>query len=425
MKAVNKPQFLISLQEHYSSLLNSEEGILPKSIVSCAKDSFRQHGFPTNRHEDWKYTALDKLHQANSVFSAGDSSSYETKGLPLDNIDNAIVVSVVEKKVIGQMPVGLTIQFFNSAESIDNSSLKKAIVKNNENFNQLLADDAMLALNQALCQLIITIEVNQNTVLESPIVIDYGNSQVANEAVTVKPVQLSISLAQSSQATLIEYHRNSSSQQELSLTTCTFNLEQNSQCQHYSLSNQEESNQHFWYGYGCIDRDAHLQSNALVKGEQLVRRFFCNDLHGEGAQVTVNSAYQAENNQTHDIRTLTRHLQANCQSVQLHQGLLDDQAVGVFNGMIYVDPKALKTDGQMDNNVMLLTPKAQNNSKPQLEIYADDVKCSHGFTCGSMDENQLYYMRSRGIPEALARQQILKAFVARVTENFPSYVSEV
>jgi Fe-S cluster assembly protein SufD len=417
VNTLTKPQALLSLEDYYLSLLQEEKGILSSSIATEAKKRFKQYGLPTNRHEEWKYTSLDNLYKAKPLLNNEAKINYGNENLPLKHTADMIIVSVAKQTIIGNVPTGLSIDFTNNNQAIEQL---------NARFNEVLPEDPMFSLNQALCHRVITVNITKNTVIEAPIVIDYGNdveSSYQTQNAILKSVQVVVSLEQSAQATLLECHRNLTGEKELSIIACAFNLAQNAQCQHYSVSNQQMENQHFWYGYGSVGRDAHLQSNSLVAGEQLARRFFCNDLNGEGAEVTVNSAYQAKETQTLDIRTFTRHLKPNCQSMQLHQGLLDDRSTGVFNGMIYVDPVALKTDGQMDNNVMLLTPQAQNNSKPQLEIYADDVKCSHGFTCGSIDKNQLYYMRSRGIPEALARKQILKAFIARVTENFPSYIN--
>lgn len=427
MTIKQKSQTLHRLETHYKNLIEQYQGILPQSVTSRSKEIFIKHGLPNSRHEDWKYTTLDNLYSADlyqaETISHATADHYRTDGLPLSHNSDSIIISAINRTTHGHLPKGLTINFYNHHLSLENQAIEKPLSQSNQALTKALPDDPMLALNQALCTLVINIEVDSNTVIESPIVIDYGNgTEISYELPRIKAVQVIVSCAQSTEITLIEYHRNGVSQQELNLISCHFKLKKNAQCKHFSLSNHNQNNQRFWYAHGSIANDAHLHSNAFVSGEQLVRSFFCTDLNGEGAGATINSAYHANQSQTIDIRTLTRHLQPRCNSVQLHQGLLDGQSNGVFNGMIYVDPKALKTDGQMDNNVMLLATTAQNSSKPQLEIYADDVKCSHGFTCGTIDENQLYYMRSRGIAEAIARQHILKAFISRVTENFPSYI---
>jgi Fe-S cluster assembly protein SufD len=196
-----------------------------------------------------------------------------------------------------------------------------------------------------------------------------------------------------------------------------FELADNAQIDHVKLAVENEQAWHFGYQFAQVARDARFNSASVLLGSQTTRQETQTQLIGDNGQAHVNSLYLAQDAQTLDTRSLTKHMAVNCFSNQLHRGVLMDQAQGVFSGLIYVDPVAQKTDGQMDNNVLLLSPKAKNDSKPQLEIYADDVKCSHGFTCGQLDEKQIFYMRARGIPEERARQLITYAFAADVIED--------
>ncbi|MDU4095064.1 MAG: SufD family Fe-S cluster assembly protein, partial [Pantoea sp.] len=139
-------------------------------------------------------------------------------------------------------------------------------------------------------------------------------------------------------------------------------------------------------------------------------------LNGESSELAINSLVLPTDKEVCDTRTYLEHNKGYCQSRQLHKTIVRDRARAVFNGMIKVAQHALKTDGQMTNNNLLLGRLAEVDTKPQLEIYADDVKCSHGATVGRIDEEQMFYLRARGISEEAAQRMIVYAFAAELTE---------
>ncbi len=142
-------------------------------------------------------------------------------------------------------------------------------------------------------------------------------------------------------------------------------------------------------------------------------------LHGQGCGATLNGLYMLDGRQHCDHQTRIEHAQPDCYSRELYKGVLDDASHGVFNGKVYVHPVAQKTDGKQTNNTLLLSERARIDTKPQLEIFADDVKCTHGATVGRIDETALFYMKSRGIPNAEARKLLTYAFAAEVLETIP------
>ena len=175
------------------------------------------------------------------------------------------------------------------------------------------------------------------------------------------------------------------------------------------------------YHVGTLDvqqgRDSHLVSFSFAIGAALSRTNVYTELRGEGCGATLNGLYLGDDRQHIDHQTRIEHIAPNCYSRELYKGILDGASHGVFNGNVYVHPPAQKTDGKQTNNTLLLSERAQIDTKPQLEIFADDVKCTHGATVGRLDETSLFYMKSRGINARTARELLTYAFAADVLET--------
>jgi Fe-S cluster assembly protein SufD len=175
------------------------------------------------------------------------------------------------------------------------------------------------------------------------------------------------------------------------------------------------------YHVGTVDvrqaRDSHLVSFSFATGGALSRTNIYTELRGDGCGATLNGLYLGDGEQHIDHQTRIEHVEPNCYSREHYKGILDGSAHGVFNGKVFVHPAAQKTDGKQTNNTLLLSEKAQIDTKPQLEIFADDVKCTHGATVGRLDETSLFYMKSRGINARSARELLTYAFAADVLET--------
>jgi Fe-S cluster assembly protein SufD len=185
------------------------------------------------------------------------------------------------------------------------------------------------------------------------------------------------------------------------------------------LKLQRESAQAFHVGTLDVRqaRDSHLVSFSFAIGASLSRTNIYTELLGEGCGATLNGLYLGDDEQTIDHQTRIEHVAPNCYSRELYKGILGGEAHGVFNGKVYVHPAAQKTDGKQTNNTLLLSERAKIDTKPQLEIFADDVKCTHGATVGRLDETSLFYMRSRGVNARTARELLTYAFAADVLET--------
>jgi Fe-S cluster assembly protein SufD len=175
------------------------------------------------------------------------------------------------------------------------------------------------------------------------------------------------------------------------------------------------------YHVGTIDvrqaRDSHYVSFSFGTGGSLSRSNIYTVLGGEGSGATLNGLYMLDGDQHMDHQTRIEHVEPNCYSREVYKGVLDGTSHGVFNGKVYVHPAAQKTDGKQTNNTLLLSNNAQVDTKPQLEIFADDVKCTHGATVGRLDDVALFYARSRGVPQEAAERLLTYAFAAEVIEE--------
>jgi Fe-S cluster assembly protein SufD len=185
------------------------------------------------------------------------------------------------------------------------------------------------------------------------------------------------------------------------------------------LKLQRESGEAFHVGTVDVRqaRDSHLMSFSFATGAALSRTNVYTELRGAGCGATLNGLYLGDGDQHIDHQTRIEHVEPNCYSREHYKGILDGSAHGVFNGKVYVHPAAQQTDGKQTNNTLLLSEKAQIDTKPQLEIFADDVKCTHGATVGRLDETALFYMKSRGIDARAARELLTYAFAADVLET--------
>ena len=164
-------------------------------------------------------------------------------------------------------------------------------------------------------------------------------------------------------------------------------------------------------------RDSHYISFSFAIGSALARSNIYTRLAGDGCGATLNGLYMLDSDQVSDHQTRIEHVAPNCYSREMYKGILDGTSHGVFNGKVYVHPEAQKTDGKQTNKTLLLSERARIDTKPQLEIFADDVKCTHGATVGKLDELATFYMKSRGIPADMTRRLLTYAFAAEVLET--------
>ena len=381
------------------------------------RERFAQQPLPSTQHEHWKYYAFDQLLPKSFNIESFNLVTQETPSAALSSAlspptqQELILVDMIQATVHGDVPKGLNINFASNANQALLAQQRQQL---NQTLLQRVDHDASVLIANLALSFTVEIIVDANTQVTSPVVLLLPNLQSQQ----LCSCQVVVQVNQGASLTLLEKQASGSSGSLLA-TSVLAQVADNSECYHYTLGNQVKSSQ-LWHGLINVQQHARYHSVSLMQTQQAYRRHQVVQLLGAAAQVSMKTAYQANHQQIVDSRTELHHLAPHCNSQQVHLGLLSDQALGGFNGLIHVDPEALKTDGQMDNRVLLFD-QAQNNSKPQLEIYADDVKCSHGFTCGRMNEQQLFYLQSRGIPRELAKQHLINAFLSEVTDDLPAF----
>ncbi|AEW44543.1 FeS assembly protein SufD [Serratia symbiotica str. 'Cinara cedri'] len=219
------------------------------------------------------------------------------------------------------------------------------------------------------------------------------------------------------QAEVIEHYVSLDDAEHFTGARLTANIANNSKLLHYKLAFENKSSYHFSHNDLVINSNAQVKSDNFLLGTRLTRHNISSQFNSTGANLKINSLVLPIGKEVCDIRTYIEHNQGYCNSDQLHKTIVSDQAKAVFHGIINVAKKSIKTNGNMTNRNLLLGKDAEVNTKPELEIYADDVKCSHGATVGSIDVAQLFYMQSRGINKQDAQQMIIVAFSAELTAN--------
>lgn len=398
-----------------------------QSLRAQGMDRFEALGFPTTKNEDWHFTSVapiaERMFHVARAGEAGISSEGSTAGI--------VARADLERFTFGQ-PAWHTLVFVNGEFSPDLSScagagekvrvnslakaVRSGIGRPERHLGKIAAFNrhAFTALNTAFIQDGALVELQADAVVDQPIHLIFV-SEGEGEAVS-HPRNLIVA-AQNSRATIIESYVSIRDNCYFTNAVTEISLGEGARVDHYKI--QRESEKAFHVGTTQIrqERDSQLHSFSFAVGGSLARTNIYTSLAGAAASCTLNGLYLADGVQHIDNQTVIEHIAPNCPSHEVYKGVLDGRSHGVFNGKVYVHPEAQKTDGKQSNNNLLLSPTARVDTKPQLEIFADDVKCTHGATVGRLDEVAMFYLNSRGIGRETARILLTYAFAADVLET--------
>jgi Fe-S cluster assembly protein SufD len=275
--------------------------------------------------------------------------------------------------------------------------------------------NAFTALNTAFLQDGAFIRVTANARVERPVHVVYLTDESAQGGL-FSPRTL-VLVEPNADVTLLESYVDVGRGRYLTNAVSEVYLSPGARMRHYKVQRESEAAYHVGSTYAYQQRDSHYESFSYAVGADLSRTNISTVLDGEGAHSTVNGLYMVDGTQTVDHQTRIEHAKSNCTSHEVYKGVLDGDSHGVFNGKVYVRPEAQKTDGKQSNNNLLLSDHARIDTKPQLEIFADDVKCTHGATVGRLDAMSLFYLKSRGVAADTARKLLTYAFAADVLEE--------
>ncbi len=387
-------------------------------VRRAAMERFEALGFPTPKNEDWHFTSVSPIAEREfrlapagaPALSAAEIARFafgEPDWVRLVFVDGRFVPALSRTAAL---PPGLRVRDLAGAWRDDGVLLERHLTKVAE-----YRDAAFTALNTAFMADGALVHIAAETVLDRPVHLLFVSTGELADRVT-HPRNLIVA-ERHSQATIVESYVALDHAPYFTNAVTEVVLGPGATLTHLKL--QQESEQAFHVGTVEVrqERDSHFVSFALGTGGALARTNIYTRLAGEGSGATLNGLYMATGTQHIDHQTRIEHAQPNTFSREVYKGILDGASHGVFNGKVFVRPEAQKTDGKQENNNLLLSEQARVDTKPQLEIFADDVKCTHGATVGRLDELALFYLKSRGIPAENARKLLTYAFAAGVLES--------
>ena len=388
------------------------------TIRQCAFQRFQALGFPTTKNEDWHFTSVAPIVEAAyppRTAPGGDVKPADLAPFTFGASDWPTIVFVngvfaPALSSLESLPEGVKVYDMASAFRASDSVVERHLSK-----FAAYELNTFTALNSAFVSDGAVVRIAKEFEVDRPIHILFVSDALA--AKTQSNPRTLIVAEPHSKATVIESYVATGEASYFTNAVTEVLLEDGANLSHLKI--QRESPRAFHVGTIEAEqkRDSHYQSFSFATGAALSRTNIFTTLDGEGAGATLNGLYMLDGEQHCDHQTKIEHAQPNCFSRELYKGVLDGASHGVFNGKVYVDPIAQKTDGKQTNKVLLLSERAQVDTKPQLEIFADDVKCTHGATVGRVDETAAFYMKSRGINKELARRLLTYAFAAEVLET--------
>ncbi len=384
----------------------SGEPQFAKNLRLEAKKALAELEFPTSKTEYWKYTRVGKIINKNyGIQQEASNSKIDMSDYLISGLDAIIVVLVngFYREDLSQI---------NNQNGINISSLKQAI-KNEDSFlkDHLGAiakaeNEIFIALNTLCFTDGIYIDLDKNTIAEKPIhIINVTNSNnlISNTRVIVKAHD-------NSAVKIIESFVNLQGNESFTNNVTEFYLNPNSQVEYNKIQNKEGECYQIATEQVYQRAASKFSINTFTFDGTLVRNNLNIEVNAEGCETNLNGIYLGKDNNHIDNHTVVDQLKPNCNSNEVYKGILDDKSVGVFNGKVFVRPDAQKTNAYQQNNNILLTDDVAIYSKPELEIYADDVKCSHGSTTGQLDDEAIFYLQARGISKRSAINLMITAF---------------
>ena len=392
----------------------------PRWLRELRREAFARFcelGFPTTHDEDWRFTDVSAI--AKTTFRLTRDGRYNVSPLQLKpwRVDGAGCQLVFlngriapELSVLGTLPENVKVAGLTDAIRGDSSSVEKHLGRHLD-----VRRDSFSALNTAFVEDGAYVHVPRGVVVEEPICLLFvsipGASPVMNH-----PRNL-ILMDEDSQATLVEEYVTFGEGSVFCNAATEIVAGDHTVLSHYRIEREQADTFNISTLSIHQGRSANVASHSVLLCGALVRNNVHPVLAGEGGECLINGLFLGSDNQHIDNYMLVEHASPHCSSRQFYNGILDDHAHGVFHGRIIVHKDAQKTDAKQTNRNLLLSDDAQIDTKPQLEIHADDVKCTHGATIGQIDEDALFYLRSRGVDEASARNMLIRAFAGECLER--------
>ena len=393
------------LQLDFDKLIKSSN-ISKKDIVSKRNnlEKFIENGFPNRKQENWKFLDISQIIKKN----IGDLSFFNDYSIP-NKIDPSIFVDGLEhNKIIfinGRIEkIDFNYEDQNKIQISD--EIEKKITFDNEN--------SLIDLNNAFTNKVFKVLVKKNYSLNKPLIIYHSiNEKIKSKNINLR---LDFELEENSSIKIIDFYVDNSDK-NFTNVLYNFDLKKNSILKNYKID--KFNNDNLKYSFNNIEQEANSVSETFIlsSGSNFFKNEVNCNLNGEYSSAFVNGIFSLKENQQHEIRTTINHLVENTKSYQLIKGVIGKLSKAAYQGKIFVDSKAQKTDGYQLSKAILMDETSEFNAKPELEIYADDVKCSHGSASGSLNENSIFYLMSRGLNYQQSKELLINGFLIDVVEK--------
>jgi Fe-S cluster assembly protein SufD len=386
-------------------------------VRSSAMERFEQLGFPTVHDEDWKYTNLAPLAKQSFVpatrpekaaFDASHFAYPETTSAHLVVVNGFLSEELSDKTALDSV---VAIDLLAAVADARYNKVARAYLARNAGYH----NNGLAALNTAFLQSGLFLLIPKNVKVEKPIQVTFLTD--ADQTALASFPRLLLVAEEHSSATLIESFVSTGEEPYFTNAVAEVVVKEGARLEHYRV--QRESNKAFHVSLTSAElgRSSSYDTTSINLGGRLARHDISVVMDNEGAECWVDGLYLAGADQHTDTHSVIDHQKPNCTSHQLYKGILDGNARAVFNGKIFVREGAQKTDAMQTNKNLLLSPQARVDTKPQLEIYADDVKCAHGAAVGQIDQEELFYLEARGINPELGRKLLTYGFAEEVIDK--------
>ena len=395
-------------QEQFDELLEywPDEDSSLRDLRLKAFTKFKELGLPNKKWEEWQFTDFSSINKLNFRLSKDSDLPTLPKTIP-GRISNSYIIFIVNghyQPQLSEIPSSVSIatgleHFRSNPElySINNSS------------------NPFLSLNTSMMNSGLPIYIKDNAIIEKPIQVVYLTTKISDEL--MNHPRFSFNAGENSESTIIEQYIGSTSNSYFINAVTQVNIEKNAKLNHVRIQEDDQMSHHTACTYYTMNKSSILNSTSISSGSQLYRHNIKLSLNDESADATLNGLSLTKDSQHHDQHVIVDHNSDACHSNQLFKYILSDKSSGVFNGRVIVRESTKQTDANQSNKNLLLSPHSLMNANPQLEIYAEDVKCSHGSTTGQIDSEALFYLRSRGISKEKAIELIVGGFAEDILEN--------
>lgn len=416
--------------EKFENNLNGEKKLPLHDFRKKSIEYLSSIDLPSIDNEDWKYTNITFLNKENFdiISEKLDFTFDHISKFLFDNLEHSLITFVNGLYIknlskLLDIPAGVEILSLSDAIKHNYPQVQKYLGKladNNENFFTSL--NSSFILDGAF------VYIPDGKIVEDPIhIIFYQNTEANN--ILIQPRNLFI-IGKNAQASIIEHYVSDTDTKYFTNTVTEIFVDDNGNLDHIKLQEESLNSIHMARMESKQQRSSNLRSHLISTGAKFSRNEFNSCFNGEGSESTLNGLFMIDGEQLFDAHTMIDHAKPHCNSYEHYKGILQGTSKGVFNGKVMVRQDAQKTNAFQENNTILLSENAVMNTKPQLEIFADDVKCSHGATIGKLNEEAKFYLKTRGIGEEAATAMLIHAFASDVItsikiESLRDYIEKI